>query len=92
VAEDENVDKRLTVALELAPGKDAPLDVEPLRQRFLDRLKELNQDYREAARFIPPARRRADAGAPPGGLRPLRCQRHQAEEAVHPARVVQALA
>lgn len=54
VSEDENVDKRLTVALELAPGKDAPRDVEPLRQRFLDRLKELNQDYREAARFIPP--------------------------------------
>jgi hypothetical protein len=37
----ENVDKRLTVALELAPGKDAPLDLEPLRQRILDRLKEL---------------------------------------------------
>lgn len=43
-------------------------------------------------RAVHPARRRADAGAPPGGLRPLRCQRHQAEEAVHPARVVQALA
>jgi len=54
VREDENVDKRLTIALELSPGRDAPRDVEPLRERFLDRLKELNQDYREAARFIPP--------------------------------------
>jgi phenylacetate-CoA ligase len=54
VHEDENVDKRLTLALELAEGKLAPDDVESLRGVFLARLKDVNQDYREAARFIPP--------------------------------------
>ena len=54
VHEDENVDKRLTIALELAAGKQPPADAEPLRRTFLSRLQEVNQDYREAARFIPP--------------------------------------
>lgn len=53
VHEDENVDKRLTIALELAAGKSAPSNAAPLRESFLTRLKEVNQDYREAARFIP---------------------------------------
>jgi phenylacetate-CoA ligase len=53
VHEDENVDKRLTIALELGAAKDVPADVERLRRDFLARLAEVNQDYREAARFIP---------------------------------------
>jgi hypothetical protein len=53
VHEDENVDKRLTIALELAAGKEAPPDAEPMRNAFLARLAEVNQDYREASRFIP---------------------------------------
>jgi len=53
VHEDENVDKRLTIALELAEGKRAPDSAGNLRGGFLSRLTEVNQDYREAARFIP---------------------------------------
>jgi hypothetical protein len=53
VHEDENVDKRLTIALELGAAKNVPADVERLRRDFLGRLAEVNQDYREAARFIP---------------------------------------
>jgi phenylacetate-CoA ligase len=54
VHEDEDVNKRLTIALELGAGKTAPADVETLRGIFLSRLESVNQDYREAARFIPP--------------------------------------
>ena len=53
VHEDEEVNKRLTIALELAAGQQAPSDVPALRQQFLARLQAVNQDYREAARFIP---------------------------------------
>jgi len=53
VYEDENVDKRLTIALELSEGKSAPQAADSLRDAFLSRLKDANQDYREAARFIP---------------------------------------
>jgi phenylacetate-CoA ligase len=53
VHEDEKVDKRLTIALELAEGKRAPNSNTDLRDSFLSRLAEVNQDYREAARFIP---------------------------------------
>ena len=36
-------------------GRDgAPKDVEPLRAALLDALVAINQDYREASRFIPP--------------------------------------
>ena len=54
VHEDEEVNKRLTIALELAEGKEPPVDVPTLRAQFLSRLKEVNQDFREASRFIPP--------------------------------------
>jgi hypothetical protein len=53
LGEDENANKTLTFAFELAVGAHRPADVEATRARFLDRLSEVNQDYREAARFIP---------------------------------------
>lgn len=55
VSEDEAADKRLAIALELGEGQAAPdADLDALRRRVLDRLAELNQDYREAERFMPP--------------------------------------
>jgi phenylacetate-CoA ligase len=53
LGEDEEANKTLTFAFELAVGADRPADVEATRARFLDRLSKVNQDYREAARFIP---------------------------------------
>jgi len=52
--EDEEANKTLAFAFELTAGAQRPTDVEATRARFLDRLGEVNQDYREAARFIPP--------------------------------------
>jgi phenylacetate-CoA ligase len=55
VSEDEAAEKRLAIALELGPGREPPeLPLEELRARVLERLAELNQDYREAERFMPP--------------------------------------
>ncbi len=54
VSEDEQATKRLAIALELREGAAAPADVDGLRARVLARLAELNQDYREASRFMPP--------------------------------------
>jgi phenylacetate-CoA ligase len=54
VSEDEQATKRLAFALELREGGAAPGDVDDLRRRVLARLAELNQDYREASRFMPP--------------------------------------
>jgi phenylacetate-CoA ligase len=55
VSEDEEAEKRLAIALELGEGHSAtPGDLEALRRALLGRLAELNQDYREAERFIPP--------------------------------------
>ena len=51
--EDEEANKTLTIAVELGAGASAPEDVEALRRALLDRLAAVNQDYREAARFIP---------------------------------------
>jgi phenylacetate-CoA ligase len=53
LGEDEEANKTLSFAFELAVGADRPADVEATRARFLDRLSKVNQDYREAARFIP---------------------------------------
>jgi phenylacetate-CoA ligase len=54
VSEDEQATKRLAVALELRAGATPPTDAGELRDRMLARLAELNQDYREASRFMPP--------------------------------------
>jgi phenylacetate-CoA ligase len=54
VSEDEQATKRLAIALELRAETEAPGAVEALRERVLSRLAELNQDYREASRFMPP--------------------------------------
>jgi phenylacetate-coenzyme A ligase PaaK-like adenylate-forming protein len=54
LSEDEQATKRLAIAFELRAGADAPADLESLRDRVLARLAELNQDYREASRFMPP--------------------------------------
>jgi phenylacetate-CoA ligase len=53
VSEDEHSNKQLEIALELRTGERAPWRQEALRRKFLGRLGEINQDYREAARFIP---------------------------------------
>jgi phenylacetate-CoA ligase len=55
VSEDEAAEKRLAIALELGQGRSAPdVSLEELRRRVLESLAELNQDYREAERFMPP--------------------------------------
>lgn len=54
LSEDEQATKRLAIAFELREGADAPANLESLRNLVLARLAELNQDYREAARFMPP--------------------------------------
>lgn len=54
VSEDERATKRLAIALELRVGAEPVSDVAGLRERVLARLAQLNQDYREAATFIPP--------------------------------------
>ena len=51
--EDDEANKTLTIAIELRPEAAAPADAEPARRELLERLAEINQDYREAARFIP---------------------------------------
>src|SRR5262249_21301110 len=53
VGEDERSNKQLEIAFELRRGSRAPWRQEALSRKFLARLAELNQDYREAARFIP---------------------------------------
>jgi hypothetical protein len=54
VTEDEDANTRLALAFELRPGRAAPsTDPDPLRQRVLGRVAELNQDYREAQCFMP---------------------------------------
>ena len=58
VGEDEEANKTLALAFELAPDRNAPpaADEAALRAQVLDALARVNQDYREAARFIPPGR------------------------------------
>jgi phenylacetate-CoA ligase len=57
LTEDEQAEKRLAIALELNEGAEAPGEVDELRERVVARLAELNQDFREAARFMPAAAR-----------------------------------
>jgi phenylacetate-CoA ligase len=52
--EDEAANKTLTIAVELLGDSSPPPDAEAVRRSLLDRLAAVNQDYREAARFIPP--------------------------------------
>ena len=54
---DENAEKRLAIALELNEGAPPPADVEGLRECVVERLAEVNQDFREAVSFIPAAAR-----------------------------------
>jgi phenylacetate-CoA ligase len=55
VSEDEQANKLLTIALELCEGGGpARNGVEELRREVIERLKAGNQDFREAARFMPP--------------------------------------
>jgi phenylacetate-CoA ligase len=51
--EDENANKTLKFAFELREEAEPPRDPEPLRRELLVALAKVNQDYREAARFIP---------------------------------------
>jgi phenylacetate-CoA ligase len=54
VSEDERATKRLAIALELVPGREAPHELERTRTLVLEELRRVNQDFREASRFIPP--------------------------------------
>jgi phenylacetate-CoA ligase len=56
LGEDGGANETLALAFELAAGAEPPADVETARARFLERLAEVNQDYREVARFIPPGK------------------------------------
>ena len=54
VSEDEQANKLLTIALELCQGEQPSADGhEELRRQVIERLKAGNQDFREAARFMP---------------------------------------
>jgi phenylacetate-CoA ligase len=54
VSEDDAANKRLAIAFELRPGRVRPTgSAVELRDSVLRRLAELNQDFREAARFMP---------------------------------------
>jgi phenylacetate-CoA ligase len=50
LGEDEQANKTLELAFELRAGADPPEDV---RARLLERLAAVNQDWREASRFMP---------------------------------------
>ena len=81
VTEDASAEKRLALAFELRPGRSAPTgDAEALRQRVLARLAELNQDYREAQRFMPTAARPTlewhDHGTGPFAGEDVRLKKH----------------
>jgi phenylacetate-CoA ligase len=52
VSEDGGANKRLTFALELREGMEPPAS-DGLNRAVLERLAAINQDYREASRFIP---------------------------------------
>jgi phenylacetate-CoA ligase len=52
--EDDQANKTLAIAVELRAGAAAPPDAQAVLRSLLARLAEVNQDYREAARFIPP--------------------------------------
>ena len=54
LSEDDEANKRLAIALELHEGASPPADLDRLRDEVVARLAEVNQDFREAARFMPP--------------------------------------
>lgn len=53
--EDENVNKKLTLALELSQGTSVPqkVDKKVVAQRLFENLEKVNQDYREIAKIVP---------------------------------------
>ncbi len=85
VSEDERASKRLAFAFELRPGHERPDRVEELRDRFLERLRAINQDFREASRFIPaesvPMLAFHPAGTGPFAGHDVRLKRHYVQEA-----------
>jgi phenylacetate-CoA ligase len=80
VDEDERATKRLTIALELLEGETPRLGLEELREQVLERLRAVNQDFREASRFIPPesvpALELHAAGTGPFAGHDIRLKRH----------------
>jgi phenylacetate-CoA ligase len=56
VGEDAEANKTLCLAFELAEGRDGATPTDELRALVLSELARVNQDYREAARFIPAGR------------------------------------
>jgi phenylacetate-CoA ligase len=56
LGEDDEANKTLEIAFELNGGSDPPADPGAVRASLHERLIAVNQDYREASRFIPPGR------------------------------------
>jgi phenylacetate-CoA ligase len=56
LGEDDEANKTLAFAFELNEGSESPPGAAALRDRVLERLAAVNQDYREASRFIPEGR------------------------------------
>jgi phenylacetate-CoA ligase len=80
VSEDDQATKRLAIAVELRPGAAPPSGLEALRQALVTRLQELNQDFREASRFMPeasvPTLEAHAAGTGPFAGHDVRLKRH----------------
>jgi phenylacetate-CoA ligase len=51
--EDDALNPRLTLAVELSAGVELPAEIEPLRAALLEHLAAVNQDYREIRRIVP---------------------------------------
>jgi phenylacetate-CoA ligase len=89
VDEDEQATKRLTIALELHEAAPA-LDPELLRTPVLDALRAVNQDFREASRFIPPESvpvlELHPSGTGPFAGHDIRLKRHYVQRRAGPGR------
>jgi len=68
--EDAEANETLVLAFELAEGREPPPDVERARSALHDALIAVNQDYREASRFMP-AGREPTAEFHPAGTGPF---------------------
>ena len=79
-SEDERVNKKLTLALEMAEGEKALENLEELRNEIFEELKTVNQDYRESSKMIPagfePQLEVHSFGAGPFAANDLRLKKH----------------
>jgi len=81
IAEDESANKKLAIAIELQETtKASSLDKNSLRIKVLEKLSEVNQDYRESAHMIPkdaePQLELHDFGQGPFAVNDIRLKKH----------------